>query len=285
MYKPKPYNERSDGGKKTIEVSQSEIAAFIRTMRYLKFSCGEPECLPYAGSDALNRLLDAMIDAADESAREREVFAQPNPTAEIFVRGRIARTEDEENGELEPELLELGAAACLYPHPTAELEHPGEEWNFLLPAEKIYSGEALVQHLTRVMYEEGSPERIEKDWRRIPLQIRNLLAAIDFDTELQMNGLLGALRSRSGRGPGLLAGMFAALGLDEDSRLIAELSKRRDTEEKGDRIDYSESFWNALSEAERRLSALHDPDLFYRKMFEYAEPNRLSCSKQTNGGS
>ena len=107
--------------------------------------------------------------------------------------------------------------------------------------ETVTSGEDFVQAMADIY----SHDEVRDVLNEYPAWIANIITVIDYDTELQMEGL--DFRS------------YESIGIDSEAEVLSSLS--------------SESTDEDLSECYDRLALNNDYDAFWLAVYEYAEEN------------
>jgi len=260
---------------RTIEINHAEIMALNKMIMFLKFECTDLEAGLYAGSASLNSLLGKVLEIHPFRESQQEFLMTPNPRIAGIVMDQLERAdllERTSSARRSNELKRIIMEAMIYPYAYDEQLMQREYYEPLLPNSGVQTGEQWIEQIVCIMYKEPYVQQIHSKWGRLPLAIRNLLLLIDYDTELQMNGLLTALDNFDTRRQSeqLITALQDA-GLRQEAVLIEELNLQRTLEQDRDAAgNLTEAFAAKLQTAERMIQ-LDEHSQLYECMYEYAE--------------
>lgn len=268
----------------TLELTHGEMIALRKALAYLKFDCLDSEANLYAGSISLNSLLGKTLEKGPLAEHTRHFYNRFNPQAEQFVADRLEleyASEGRSWQQLDAQSRQTIMEARLYPFPYSGEVYTYITYDALLPQEGTENGEQWVQQLADTMYEPPHSEWISSHWKQLAPSMRQLLLVLDYDIELQMNGLLGLLHNIGKREYELLP-MLNELGLQQDAQLITPLQMQQRREQAEGNEQYSESLLERIREVERQLLVYRDPTTFYERIFAYADRLLVSIQSQSS---
>lgn len=260
---------------RTIEMNHAEIMALNKAIMFLKFECTDPEADLYAGSESLNSLLGKVLEVHPFGERQQDFLMRPNPHIASTVMDQLERVDLQEgtsSTRRSAELNRLIVEARVYPYAYDEQLMQREWYEPLLPEAGVKTGGQWIEQIAGIMYREPHTQQIRSSWDRLPLALRTMLLLIDYDTELQMNGLLTALDNFDARHQSLqLITALQDIGLWQEAGLIEELQQLRSFEEGKDAAGgLTDAFAAKLQTAERIIQA-DEQSFLYDRMYEYAD--------------
>ncbi|ANF96388.1 hypothetical protein [Paenibacillus bovis] len=260
---------------RTIEINHAEIMALNKMIMFLKFECSDPEAGLYAGSTSLNSLLGKVLEVYPYRESQQDFLMKPNPRIAGIVMDQLERAdliERTSSARRSPELNRLIMEAMVYPYAYDEQLMQRESYPPLLPEDEVQTGEQWTEQLAGIMYKEPHAEQIRSSWDRLSLGIRNLLLLIDYDTELQMNGLLTALHNFDARHQ--LDQLITALqdaGLVHEAILVQDLQQLRSTEEDIDAAGNLTRVFAAKLQIAEQIIQSDEHSFLYDRMYDYAD--------------
>ncbi|WP_411345953.1 hypothetical protein ACE3MZ_08190 [Paenibacillus sp. WLX1005] len=269
------YRQQLEAGEvsTTLELTHGEMIALRKALAYLKFECLDHEANLYAGSTSLNSLLGKTLEKGPLAEHTRQFYNRINPQAEQFIADRLEleyASEGRSWQQLDTQSRRTIMEARLYPFPYSGDVQNYTTYDALLPQEGTEHGEQWAQQLADTMYEPPHSEWISTHWQQLAPSMRQLLLVLDYDIELQMNGLLGLLHNIGKREYELLP-MLNELGLQQDAQWITPLQMQQRREQAEGNEEYSASLLERIREVERQLLVYRDPAAFYERIFGYAD--------------